>query len=148
MGRKSINSIMDKLKFPQYRNVTIDGEIWEDENLSIVDALIYQMMCELSYEFKGSIVTTKKSLLNTFHCYLDMSTKTVERSIKKLINLKYLYIINDDEAKQRNLIRISVNKIIDDMDSYISVCQEDEVDYWMIDYIKDECIKNYWKENL
>ena len=147
MSRKAISSIIDKLKYPQYRDITIDGEIWEDENLSIVDALIYQMMCELSYEFKGSIVTTKKSLLNTFHSYLDMSTKTIDRSIKKLINLKYLYIIDDEEAKQRNLLRMSVNKIIDDMDNYISFCPE-EFDYWMLDYIKDEDVKNFWKENL
>lgn len=147
MGRKLISSIIDKFKYPQYKDVTIDGKIWEDENLSIVDALIYQMMCELSYEFKGSVVTTKKSLLDTFHQYMDMSTKAIDRSIKKLIDLKYVYIIDDEEAKQRNLIRFSVSEIIDDMDNYVANCPED-VDYWMLDYIKDVEIKKYWGENL
>lgn len=142
MGRILINKILKDLKYPQFNDITIPGEIWEDDNLSIIDALIYDMLCELSYEYKGSIVTTKKSMYRTFHYYLGISTKTVERSIKKLLDLNYIYIIEDDEASYYNLTRFSVNEIVDDMDNYVAD-NPDNVNFWMVKYIKDDKQRKY-----
>ena len=122
--------------------IKIFKEYWTDERLSICEALILSNLEEVIYEMRGSITTTKKNIYSYIAKFSDMSKKSAERFLSKLVNLGYIILVPDENATKQGLIRLSHYNIIKDMEDYIAG-DPSYLSYWMLQYIPEAKRKFY-----